>query len=219
MAHTKKSNMPTTWPVARKTRTARFIAVPQHAKTTALNLLFVMRDILGIAKTKKEAKKILHQGDVKVNNKVRKEETFPVQILDTISLEKSDNYYRLEIVNRKFFLKEIKKNETSTKIVKISGKKFLSKDKVQMNLEDGTNLISKEKFSLGDSVILNSEKNTIDKILPLKEKAKVEIISGKHAGEKGELVEIIPIAKGNTYKIKLKESEVTLPYKTILVIG
>jgi small subunit ribosomal protein S4e len=218
MAHTKKSQMSKSWPVPRKTRTMRFVAVPQHAKAKAINLLFILREVLGIASTRKEAKKILHQGDVKVNNLVRKTETFPVQIFDTISLEKSDKYYRLEIVNRKFSLKEIKKTETNTKIVKIAGKTILAEGKVQMNLEDGTNILSKDSFNQGDSVVLNTEKSSIEKVLPLKEKAKVEIISGKHAGEKGELMEIVDLSRGKSYKIKLEDKEVSLPYKTVLVI-
>jgi len=219
MAHTKKSQMPKSWPIPRKTRTKRFIVVPSHSKNRAINLLFVLRDILKLGATRKEVKRILHQGDVAVNNKVRRSEDFPIQIFDTISLEKVKKYYRLEIVNRKFSLKEIKKTEAATKISKIVGKKILPNKKVQLNLEDGTNILFKDKFNVGDSVVLNTEKNAVEKVLPLKEKAKVEIISGKHAGEKGELIEIEDLSRGKSYKIKLEKGAVELPPKTVLVIG
>jgi ribosomal protein S4E len=55
--------------------------------------------------------------------------------------------------------------------------------------------------------------------LPLKEGAKVEIIVGKHAGEKGELVGFEELTRGRTYVIKLEDKTVSLPYKTILVIA
>jgi small subunit ribosomal protein S4e len=219
MAHTKKSKMPKSWPVPRKTKTKKFIAVPSHSKNKAINLLFILRDVLKLAQTRREVKRILHQGDIKVNNKTRKAEEFPVQIFDTISLEKTNKYYRLEIVNRKFLLKEIKKEESQTKIAKIIGKKILSKNKTQLNLEDGTNVLYEKEFSLGDSALLNTEKNKVEKVLPLKEKSKVEIISGKHAGEKGELLEIVALSRGKSYKIKLEDKEVSLPAKTVLVIG
>ena len=135
------------------------------------------------------------------------------------ALEKIDKYYRLEIVNRRFLLKEIKKSEVETKIVKIIGKITLGKNKIQMNLADGTNMLSKVKFNLGDSAVLNTAKNTVEKVLPLKQKAKVEIISGKHAGEKGEVSEIIQLSREKVYKIKLEKGEVSLPFKTVLVIG
>ena len=217
--HTKRSQMPKSWPVPRKTKTKRFVAMPNHAKGSSLNLLVILRDILKFAKTRKEAKHILHNGDVKVNGKTRRAEEFPVQILDTVSLEKINKYYRLEIVNRKFSLVEIKKSEVETKIVKIIGKITLEKNKIQMNLADGTNMLSKVKFNLGDSAVLNTAKNTVEKVLPLKQKAKVEIIAGKHAGEKGEIVEIIQLSREKVYKIKLEKGEVSLPFKTVLVIG
>ena len=88
-----------------------------------------------------------------------------------------------------------------------------------MNLDDGQNFISKEKFSVGDSVLLNTKEKEIVKILSLKEGSKVEIILGKHAGEKGELVGFEKLARGQNYQIKLKDKTVNLPYKTILVIA
>jgi len=53
----------------------------------------------------------------------------------------------------------------------------------------------------------------------LKVGAKVEIVLGKHAGEKGELVGFEELVRGRDYKIKLEDKTVSLPYKTILVIG
>jgi len=80
-----------------------------------------------------------------------------------------------------------------------------------MNLDDGQNFITKEKFSLGDSVIINTKKNTIEKILPLKEKANVEIIRGKHAGKRGTLVGFEELVRGRDYVIKLSDRKVSLP--------
>jgi small subunit ribosomal protein S4e len=88
-----------------------------------------------------------------------------------------------------------------------------------MNLGDGQNFISKEKFSVGDSVIVNTKENKIVKILPLKEGAKVEIVSGKHAGEKGTVKSFEELVRGKNYTIKLEDKIVSLPYKTILVVA
>jgi len=216
--HIKKSKMPKSWPVPRKGRGKRFIAKPSHATKKSISLLFLLRDILGIAKTKKEAKFMTLNSLVKVNNKIRKDENFPVQVFDTVNLEKSKLNYRLEIVNKKFNLKEISESESLEKVVKISGKKTLGKGKIQMNLDDGQNIISKDDFSVGDSVVLNTKNFKVIKILPLKEGANVEIISGKHAGEKGKLAGFKDLVRGRDYLIKLDNREVILPLKTILVI-
>lgn len=212
--------MPTSWPIARKSKRKRFMAKPSHAMTKGIPLLFVLRDVLAIARTRKDASNILHNGDIKVNGIVRRNENFPMQVLDTLSLEKLDKYYRLQIVNKKFTLKEISKKEASEKIVKIIGKKVLDKKNVQVNFEDGNNMILKDSCNVGDSVVFNASEKKVVKVLPLKEKAKVEIIEGKHAGKQGTLVEVKKLRREKVYTIKFEDGQsVDLPYKTILVIG
>lgn len=210
--------MPKSWPVPRKGKRKRFVAIPSHATGKGISILFLLRDVLKIADTRKEARYMTLNGMVKVNNQIRKDENFPVQVFDTLNLEKANLNYRLEIVNKKFNLAEITKKEAETKIVKIAGKKVLGKDKIQMNLDDGQNILSEVKFSVGDSVLLNTKNGKITKILPLKKGAKIEVIAGKHAGEKGELIGFEELVRGRTYQIKLKDKTVSLPYKTILVI-
>ena len=219
MAHIKKTQMPNAWPVPRKGGKKRFVAVPSHATSKGISVLFLLRDVLKLVKTRKEARHMTLNGMVKVNNKARKDENFPVQVFDTVNLEKAKLNYKLEIVNKKFKLVEISAKEAETKIVKIVGKKTIAKDKIQMNLDDGQNVLTKEKFSVGDSVVLNTKENKVVKILPLKEGAKIEIVLGKHAGEKGELVGFTELTRGRDYKIKLEDKTVSLPYKTILVIA
>jgi ribosomal protein S4E len=216
--HIKKSKMPKSWPVPRKNQGKQFVSVPSHASSKGISLLFILRDILKIADTRKEVRFMTLNSLVKVNNKVRKDEDFPVQVFDTINLEKSGKNYRLEIVNRKFSLKEIDAKEAGEKIVKIKGKKILPGKKVQMNLDDGQNIITGEKFTVGDSALIDTVKDKILKILPLADGANIEVILGKHAGEKGKLVSIEELARGRNYKIKLEAGEVSLPFKTILVI-
>jgi ribosomal protein S4E len=88
-----------------------------------------------------------------------------------------------------------------------------------MNLDDGQNIVTKEKFSVGDSALLDTKKDKIVKVLPLKEGATVEIIIGKHAGEKGKLEGFEVLTRGKNYIVKLEDKTVSLPYKTILVIA
>jgi len=163
--HLKRSVMPTTWPISRKSKRKRFMAVPSHSAAKGITILYVLRDILKIAETRKEARKILHLGDVKINGIERSNDAYPVQVLDTISLEKSKQYYRLQIENKKFALKEISKKEIMEKIVKIIGKKTIDKKTIQINLEDGNNILFNDKCSVGDSVVLNSKDKKITKVL------------------------------------------------------
>ena len=79
-------------------------------------------------------------------------------------------------------------NEASCKICKIIGKKILRGGKVQINLHDGKNFLYGEG-KVNDSVLVDLKKNKITKILPLKKGAFVFVISGKHTGEKGKVIE------------------------------
>lgn len=218
--HIKRTQMPNTWPIPRKGKRQRFIAKPSHSGNKSITILAILRDLLKVVKTRKEAKYIVNNGDVLINNKIRKDDKFPVFAFDTINLTKLNKYYRLEIVNKKYVLTEIDAKQSDSKTIKIIGKKILSKDKTQINLEDGTNLEYNKEFRVGDSVVFNTKENKIEKILPLKQKANVEIIGGKHAGDKGEILSIETMKRGSEYKIKLENGkEVLLPFKTFLVVN
>ncbi len=208
--------MPREWPIARKG--TKYIAGARHGQKSGIPVLFVLRDILKLVKTKKEAKYALKQGDIKINSKVRIDEKFPLQFFDVLTLEKMKKHYRLMIENGKFVLNEISVKEAGKKIAKISGKTLITGNKIQMNLEDGTNILTKEKFSVGDSIILNTKDLKIEKVLPLKVGANIEVIGGKHAGEKGKLKEIVELKRNKNYVIELKERTVALPGKTLMVI-
>lgn len=212
--------MPKAWPLPRKGKKERYLAVPTHSTSKGISVLFILRDIWGIAKTRKEARVITLGGGIKVNNKIRKNENFPVQVYDVISVEKTKKHYRLEVVNKKYRLEEISEDKAKYNTSKIIGKKILRNKVVQMNLDDGQNFILKEDFSIGGSVLLNTATNKIEKILPLKEGALVEIILGRHAGETGKILKVVELNRGREYLIKLKNGlEVALPSKTILVVG
>ncbi|RMD45520.1 hypothetical protein D6829_02155 [Candidatus Pacearchaeota archaeon] len=215
--HIKRNRAPTKWPIPRKGST--FVVRPSHALSKGIPLLIVLRDVLKIARIRKEVKYMLTNGMVLVNSKERKDEKFPLQLFDTLTLKNSNQNFRLEVVNRKFQLVEIKKEEASKKIVKVIGKKILKNKKVQINLDDGHNFLTKHKFSVGDSAVIDLAKGKVERILPLKKGAQVEVIGGKHAGERGELIKVEELKRGRMYVIKIGEKEVKLPLKTLLVIG
>ena len=217
--HIKRNNIPKTWPLTRKQGT-KYLAVSDHSGKIGLPLLFVMREILGIVKTRKEAKKIILNKEIKVNGVIVKSEMLPVQIFDKISIDKIKKYYSLNIVNKKFKVEEISEKDSHKKTVKISGKKIIGTDKIQINFEDGQNILYKYEFSVGDSAVLNfeKEKNSVEKILKLEKGANVEVISGKHAGKRGKLEEVVKLGLGKKFKIKLESGVVELPLKTILVV-
>ncbi|MBU1136443.1 MAG: hypothetical protein ABIG37_03205 [Nanoarchaeota archaeon] len=182
----KRNKIPKTWPLKRKG--TKYLVRTSHDLKNSIPLMIVLRDILKLTTTKKETKKILNLQKVKINNKLIKNEKFPLSIFDNLKLENKN--YKVIIKNKKLNLIEIPEKESQTKISKVIGKKILKQNKIQVNLHDGRNYIIKEKISTGDSVIIDLKENKISKILPLKEKSKVLFTSGKHIGRQAKIEKI-----------------------------
>ena len=176
-------------PIPRKG--TKYVVVPSRNHQNGIPLIIIMRDILGFVNTKKELKRILHEKAVSVNGKIINGEKQSLLLFDTIELKRANKYYKLVYSeNRKFGLEEIGEKETGKKICKLANKKILSGKKMQLNFNDGINIISNEKINIGDSALINLSNKKIEKVLPVKEKAKVLLIMGKHLGSLGEIAKI-----------------------------
>ena len=57
-------------------------------------------------------------------------------------------------------------------------------------MNDGRNILSKEKIKVGDSILLNLKDKKIEKHISFKEKADVLIIKGRYLGNKGKIEKI-----------------------------
>jgi small subunit ribosomal protein S4e len=185
----KRQKVPKSWPIFRKGM--KYVVKPRFDAKRGLPLLVILREMLGVVQTRKEAKKTIHMKHILVNTKPSINEKNNVLLFDTITLIPSKKHFRLELSNKgKFEVKEIKENETDYKIAKIINKKILKGRKTQLNLSDGRNFFSDTKCKVNDSVLINFKKKKIERCLPIKEKMKVIIFAGKHAGKKGNLIKI-----------------------------
>lgn len=185
----KRHAMPKNWPIPRKGTT--FVVSSNFGSEGGMPVLVILRDILKVAKTKKEVKKALFAKDILINGKVVHDEKNPAMLLDSLTIVPSKKTYRIELSeNGKFTLIEIKENESEYKIGKIIGKKTLKGKKVQINLNDGKNYLYDKECKVGDSVLVDLKNKKVQKCLPLKEKSNILVFAGKHAGAKGKLEKI-----------------------------
>ena len=208
--YVKRETVSKTWPIPRKG--TKYIVAPSHNKQSGIPLLVVMRDVLKLVDKRKELKQVLLEGKILVNNKIVKEENYSLALFDTISIQIMKAYYRVELSsNGKIHLHEIKESDANHKISKVTGKKILKKNLIQLNLDDGRNLISKEKINVSDSVLINFKDKKIDQVIPIKEKAKIVVIGGKHLGKSG-IVEKISdkevVIKSDEKELNISKSEV-----------
>ena len=217
MRYQKRLAMPKTWPLPKKGKNTYVLSPIGKKKTEAISLIIILRDLLKISKTRKEAEKILRNKDILIDDKVIKDCKFPVGLLDMISIPKLNKYYKLTLKNNKLNLDEISEKDSHEKICKVIGKKQISEKEMQINLFGGKNLIYNGKVSVNDSILLDLKQNKIIKIYPLKEGAKALILFGKHSNERGEIKKIIRDEKVQEAVLLTKHGEIKIPIKNIFV--
>lgn len=168
-----------------------------HSLLKAIPLLILVRDYLNVASTSKEAKRMIFDGKVLVDGKIRRDYKYPVGLMDVISIPSADIYLRL-IPDNVRFLKPINiaKEDAKFKYARILNKTTISGGNLQLNLEDGRNiLISKEKIKEFNPPTLSTLKITVPEqeivdLFEIKEGVYAVIIGGKNAGMHGVITKI-----------------------------
>ena len=160
--HLKRQKVPKNYPVERKG--TAYIVRANFDYRKGMPLLVVLRDILKVARTKKEVKRAIHSKNILVNNKNAVDEKNSVLLFDTLTLVPSKKHYRVELSEvGKFEIKEITESEANKKISKIVDKKTLKGKKTQLNLGDGRNFLSDIKCNINDSILINFKDKKIEK--------------------------------------------------------
>jgi len=191
--HIKRLATPRSWLIARKDNV--FVAKSDpgaHPMSMSLPLVVALRDVLSIVENAREVKSLINRELVYVNGKKVKSYRLPVGLFDCISFPTIDKYYRV-ILNKKgrIDMIEIDKSEADKFILQVIGKRLLKDRRVQLNLSSGMNIIlpyeEHSNYSLYQSVLVSYPPLKIIESLPLKKKAKVFMLSGKHLGKIAEV--------------------------------
>lgn len=205
--HLKRNKMPKTWPLKRKG--TKYLVRPSHSLKNSIPLLILLRDMLKIVKDRKEAKKIINLGKIKVNCKKVRDEKISLSLFDIVDLD--GKKFKLILKNKKFNVDKVEREE---KIVKIVGKKILKGSKLQVNLSDGRNYVIKEKLKTGDSVVIDLKENKIKEVLEFKPGCKVLFMTGKHLGEGG----VVEIKDKNSASVKIGNEKINSRINNLMVI-
>ena len=182
--HLKRLVAPRSWNIARKERTWTTKPMPgKHSLEGALPISTILRDYLKVCDNNREAKIILHNRDVFVDQRVVNKPKYPVGLMDVISIPKIklhvramlDKHGRIEFV-------PIKAADSKWKLARVENKRNINGGHTQINLHDGTNILSKEKVKTGDVLQLNLPDLKVKKVLKFKKGAQSLIIGGAHVG-------------------------------------
>lgn len=188
-SHIKRVSAPKSWPISRRSTKWVIRCNPgPHSLEDSMPIGVFIKEILNYVSNTKETKFILNEGQVMVNGKVRKDQKFQAGIMDVLSIGK-DNY-RI-IINKKGQIVPIKIKEDEAKIClkQVINRKTLKGNKIQVNFKDGTNLLSKEKYHKGDTVVFVDGK--IKEHIKIGKGVSIYILGGKKVGCHGIVKEII----------------------------
>jgi small subunit ribosomal protein S4e len=189
----KRLVAPKFWRVGRKVR--KWVVSPSpgpHKKMECFPLLIIVRDILKLAEDAKEAKRIIKSGEVLVDGKVRKDHAFPVGLFDTLAIPRIKKFYRVVPAEDGLKIVEINEEEAKIKICRIEKKTVVKKGRIQLNLNDGKNLLlEKNGFCVGDSVLLELPSLKILQHIKLEKDCLGVIIKGKNSGKIAKVLEIV----------------------------
>ncbi|MEE9459224.1 MAG: 30S ribosomal protein S4e [Candidatus Bathyarchaeia archaeon] len=170
--HLKRLPSPSFWPI--HVKESKWITKPKagpHSIKVAIPLSVVLREILGYAKTRRETKLIVSKGVVKVDGKTKRDHKYPIGLMDVLEITDAKSTFRMVPFKSKgLSLLKITKDEGKFKLCQINNKVFLNDEGIQLNFNDGRNVVlSKDSAQSVDSY------NTRDSI-------KIEIPSQKILG-------------------------------------
>jgi len=217
--HLKRKPAPKYWPIHRKEAVWTVKPKPgPHPISRCLPLTLIIRDILGFAKTRREAKKIISQGKLMVDGKVRREELFPAGLMDVISIPEIEQNFRIISSPKGLILHPISKEEATFKLCRIEDKTTVKGGHLQLNLHDGSNILVKvadpknpeeDSYKTMDILKLSVPEREILEHVRLKEGLPAIIIGGKNMGKYGKILEIekAPGKKRRNLLVTLEDNE------------
>ncbi len=212
--HLTRYAAPVFWPILRKEFHWAVKPSPgPHPISRCIPLLVIVRDILGYARTGREARKIIAEGHFKVDGKVRKDYKFPVGLMDVLEVIDTGEVYRVLPYPVKFFtLHPIPKEEKEFKLCRIENKTAVKRGNIQLNLHDGRNILIRvadprnpveDVYKTLDTVKITIPQQELVEHLKLEIGSLAIITGGRNVGRVGRILEI-------TQHFKRRDSIVTL---------
>ena len=219
--HMKRLAAPRSWPIKKKAHV--FIAkqsAGSHSIESSMPAVVVIRDLLKICDTAREAKRIIGQRDVLVDGKAIKSPKAPIGLMDVITVPGLNASYRMLLTSKgKFTLVPIDDSEKDWKLCRIEDKTLVKGGKIQLNLHDGRNiLLDKNEYKTGDVLKIAFDGQKILECYPMEAGATVLVSEGNHAGNIETITEYVVIAGPSANVVRFEGGFETVK-KNVFVIG
>jgi small subunit ribosomal protein S4e len=218
----KRQISPGFWAIKRKEGQFVITVSPgPHPKHRAYPLGMVLRDLLNVAETAREADRILKLDKVKVDGIVRRDSNFSIGLMDVVELANGQAY---RMVPRDSVLLApivIEEGEKAMKPVKVTSKTTIRGAGIQYGFHDSKTIISKQKLSVGDTCIIDLPEVKIRNNITFEKGSKALVIRGENAGRVGTIDDIKDgiFSLPKRALVSFDDKSVELPVEMVMVIG
>jgi small subunit ribosomal protein S4e len=204
--HRTRKQASVKYPIPKKG--TKYIARASSSLQDSIPVVIAVRDILKLANTTKEVKKMINEKLLKINGRVVEDFHESIKLFNIFEADKA---YRLTLLpTGKFSFEETKDKE---RLCKVIGKQLLSGNTIQINLHDGSNVMSKDKINIGDTVYLDFSGKIKSHVVVEKGKSAF-IIAGKYSGFEGKIESV----KDKKVLVKFKEKSAELPLSEVVAL-
>ena len=230
--HQKRLAAPLSYPISRKPYKYTYHGdAGAHGikDTTAIPLGLILREILGFAKSHRDLKFMLNRKLVLVDGKPKTSPRWMVGPGDVLSVPSIDAYYRMLpwVGRRKVKLVAISKDDANWKLCVIKNKKVIRGGDLQLNLDDGRNILIKKDdkdfstYSTKGTLKVELPSQKVLDYYPFELNSAVLISRGTNTGLSGKL-QYIEKRIGKNRSIAIVESgdeRIITAMENIVVVG
>lgn len=222
---TKRSKAPAFWKIPRKRNQFTVTVAPgPHPKQESYPLSVLIRDILGLVRTYREAKTVIYEGKILVDGIARRVPDFPVGLMDVVEIPSIGKTFRLvPVQGNPLYPIVINDSEKSLKLCKVKVKKTIKGGLIQYGFHDGRSILTDNgiKLNIGDVCLLEIPSQKIIKSVKLEKDNLAIITKGKKVGQLGRIEQLKQGSFSRPKMVSLSvEGKLTeLPSDIVFVVG
>ena len=217
----KRLAAPRSWPLKRKVTVWVTKQSPgPHAVENSLPAAVVLRDILKVCDTAKEAKRVIGNREILIDGKPLRSHKMPIGLMDVVSIPKMNANYRMLLTDKgKLTLVAISEEEAKWKLCRLQNKTTICGGKIQLNMHDGRNIVLYEnKYKTGDVMKFDLSGKKISESYPLAPGSIAMIVEGPHAGKTAVVSEVLEVRRTTQDIVKFEDGTETVKGH-VFVIG
>ena len=219
----KRQMAPAFWQIGRKEkRFALTVSPGTHPIAKSYPLAILLRDVLKIVNTMREAKQVITSGEIKVDGVIRRDIHFPVGLMDVIEISSLDKIYRMVPKDGLIVTPvEVPKEEKNLKLCKVTRKVTVSGKKLQYSFHDGRTLVDDQKVNANDTCLLTIPEQKVTNTVKLEKGSTALVISGDNAGTIGKVGDI----RQGTFilpkrvLVAFRDRMIELPVDMVMAVG